>query len=209
MITGGLHRQSSSVSKVVHHNKKAGLDRDASFSLGTLQLFAGLCSVFLLSRSCFFLFGEYFGTKMLVPSYKEYGGEIDQNTRIMGGMWFFISFCMLWCIPRIDEQNRATLFRCCWGVLFFGGLGRLISVITVGSFSPTDDEFMMVLELILAPVLVYWHWNVECQCYAAYHTTPHATPTSPHVPTSPSIPPIPPMDLTKEQSAKEESKKES
>lgn len=107
MITYNRQASQPGLSKV-HHNRRT--EEQDSFSRSSLQLVSLLGVIFLLSRATFSLFGEYFGTQMLIPSYKTYGYEIDQNTRILGGMWFFVSFCILWCLPKIEEQNRATLY---------------------------------------------------------------------------------------------------
>jgi len=115
MITYNRQASQPGLSKV-HHNRRT--EEQDSFSRSSLQLVSLLGVIFLLSRATFSLFGEYFGTQMLIPSYKTYGYEIDQNTRILGGMWFFVSFCILWCLPKIEEQNRATLYRSCMGILW-------------------------------------------------------------------------------------------
>jgi hypothetical protein len=116
MIT--FNRGLSSSKLHAHHYRKI---QEPSFSHRALQLVSLLGAIFLLSRASFSLFGEYFGSQMLIPSYKAYGLEIDQNTRILGGMWSFVSFSILWCIPRIGDQDNATLcvptlemlVRCC------------------------------------------------------------------------------------------------
>ncbi|HET9375460.1 MAG TPA: DUF4345 domain-containing protein [Chthoniobacterales bacterium] len=43
------------------------------------------------------------------------------------GVWLCLGRAMYWLIPTIEKQT--VLFRVIWGVIFLGGVGRLMSMI--------------------------------------------------------------------------------
>lgn len=82
---------------------------------------------------------------------------LDSNLRFFGGMALGLGLVVLWILPTIERQ--AALFRGVWLCAFLGGIGRLISAAAVGSPSDLLVSFT-VLEVIGAPLLVYWQARV-------------------------------------------------
>jgi Domain of unknown function (DUF4345) len=78
---------------------------------------------------------------------------LDSNLRFFGGTWLGLGLAMLWLVPRIESQT--VLFRVIWGAIFLGGVGRLLSIMLVGS-PPIPFIGFTALELIGAPLFVYW-----------------------------------------------------
>lgn len=82
---------------------------------------------------------------------------LDSNLRFFGGMGLGLGLILLWILPSIERQT--ALFRGVWVCALLGGLGRLVSVAAVGSPSPLLLGFTL-LEVIGAPLLVYWQHRV-------------------------------------------------
>jgi hypothetical protein len=82
---------------------------------------------------------------------------LDSNLRFFGGMSLGLGLVLLWILPSIERQN--ALFRAVWICALLGGIGRLISVAAVGSPSHLLVGFTL-LEVIGAPVLIYWQHQV-------------------------------------------------
>ncbi|WP_299553289.1 DUF4345 domain-containing protein [uncultured Tateyamaria sp.] len=77
---------------------------------------------------------------------------IDSQFRFQSGIYFGLAIMIWYAIPRIDRAT--TLFRMIALTIFVGGLGRLLSWLTVGQ----PDAIMtgaMFLELSV-PVLILW-----------------------------------------------------
>ena len=82
---------------------------------------------------------------------------LDSNLRFFAGVWLGIGIAMLWLVPRIESQT--VLFRTVWGAIFLGGVGRLLSILFAG-LPPVPFVAFTVLELVGAPVFVYWQHRV-------------------------------------------------
>ncbi|KJC37037.1 membrane protein [Bradyrhizobium sp. LTSP885] len=82
---------------------------------------------------------------------------LDSNLRFFGGVWLGLGLSLLWLTPRIESQT--VMFRVIWGAIFLGGVGRLLSILVVGS-PPIPFVGFTALELIGAPLFVYWQHRV-------------------------------------------------
>jgi uncharacterized protein YjeT (DUF2065 family) len=82
---------------------------------------------------------------------------LDSNLRFFGGVWLGLGIALLWLIPSIE--NQSILFRAIWGAIFLGGVGRLSSIVVVGS-PPISLIGFTALEIIGAPMFVYWQQRV-------------------------------------------------
>jgi len=60
-------------------------------------------------------------------------------------------------IPNIEQQTG--LFRALWGMIFMGGIGRLISMLVVG-LPPVPFVGFTALEIVGAPLIVLWQARV-------------------------------------------------
>jgi hypothetical protein len=83
---------------------------------------------------------------------------LDSNLRYFHGLWLGTGFVTYWLIPRIERET--TLFRAVWLMVFFGALGRIVSMLTVGL--PANRTFLglFVIELVGPPVFIYWQSRV-------------------------------------------------
>jgi hypothetical protein len=83
---------------------------------------------------------------------------LDSNLRFLGGVWLGLGLAMLWTVPVIEQQ--ATVFRWLWVAVFLGGVGRLLSWLLIGT-PPRPYIGFLLLEIVGAPLFIYWQWRVE------------------------------------------------
>lgn len=77
---------------------------------------------------------------------------LDSNLRYFSGLWLGLGLLILWMIPSIERQK--LVFRLVAGMIFLGGMGRVISMLSFGMPSPLFIVFVL-LELLF-PVLIFW-----------------------------------------------------
>ena len=78
---------------------------------------------------------------------------LDSNLRFFSGVWLGLGLALYWLIPKIDRQT--VLFRALWGMIFLGGIGRLISMVLV-ALPPTPFIGFTILEIVGAPIFILW-----------------------------------------------------
>lgn len=78
---------------------------------------------------------------------------LDSNLRFLSGVWLGVGLTVIWLIPRIETQT--VLFRVLWGMIFLGGVGRLLSMLFLG-WPPIPFIAFTVLEIVGAPIFVAW-----------------------------------------------------
>ncbi len=83
---------------------------------------------------------------------------LDSNLRFFGGLWLGLGLTLLSIVPRIDTET--LIYRIIWGMIFLGGIGRLLSMAFIG-FPPMPFIGFTVLEIIGAPLLVLWQARVQ------------------------------------------------
>lgn len=83
---------------------------------------------------------------------------LDSNLRFFSGVWLGLGVAMCWMIPRIDQQT--LLFRVLWGMIFLGGVGRLISMATF-AFPPGPFIGFTALEIVGSPLMVLWQARMK------------------------------------------------
>jgi hypothetical protein len=82
---------------------------------------------------------------------------LDSNMRFLAGVWLGLGLASWWLVPRITEQT--VLFRFLWLMIFLGGVGRLVSMVSVG-LPLTPFIAFTALEILGAPLFVYWQHRV-------------------------------------------------
>jgi len=82
---------------------------------------------------------------------------LDTNLRFFSGLWLGLGLAYLWLIPSIERQT--ILFRAIWGAIFVGGIGRLLSIALTGT-PPAPFVFFALLEIVGAPLFIYWQHQV-------------------------------------------------
>jgi hypothetical protein len=78
---------------------------------------------------------------------------LDSNLRFLSGVWLGLGLGVFWLIPRIETQT--VLFRVLWGMIFLGGIGRLLSMLFLG-WPPIPFIAFTILEIAGAPLFVVW-----------------------------------------------------
>jgi Domain of unknown function (DUF4345) len=91
---------------------------------------------------------------------------LDTNLRFFSGLWLGLGVALLWLIPSIERQT--VLFRAIWGAIFVGGIGRLLSIVMAGT-PPAPFVFFTWLEIVGAPLFIYWQHQVARAALAGSH----------------------------------------
>jgi hypothetical protein len=121
-----------------------------------LQIVTGVLAVIPVVTGAIGLLGlrdplyQHFGVVPNVP--------LDSNLRFFSGLWLGVGLSLFAILRRIEYHG--ALFRALWGMIFLGGLGRLLSLFDAGA-PPAPFIGVLVLELVGAPLFVLWHRRVE------------------------------------------------
>ncbi len=82
---------------------------------------------------------------------------LDSNLRFFGGVWLGLGLAVYWLIPNIERQT--VLFRAVWGMIFLGGIGRLLSMLFL-ALPPVPFIAFTALEILGAPLFIAWQARV-------------------------------------------------
>ena len=82
---------------------------------------------------------------------------LDTNLRFYSGVWVGAGLALWWLIRTIERQT--VLFRVLWGMIFIGGIGRLLSM-TMLAWSPIPFVAFTAIEIIGAPFFIWWQYRV-------------------------------------------------
>lgn len=85
---------------------------------------------------------------------------LDSNMRFYSGVWVVLGIAVLSTVPTLEKHF--PLYRVLWAMIFFGGIGRLLSIFLIG-LPPIPFIGFTLLEIIGAPVFLYWHYRVANQ----------------------------------------------
>ena len=96
--------------------------------------------------------------------------DLDSHFRYISGIFFATGLGFVSCIP--DIERKGARFRLLGGLIFVGGVSRLISLIAVGVPSP-GHVLGLGMETIVVPLLMLWQWDFARRNYAR-RTTSHA-----------------------------------
>jgi hypothetical protein len=120
-----------------------------------LQVFLG---VFSLIPVIFALLGFLAGAGRLSP--EGVAVDLDNQYRYFSGMYLVVAFLLWSIIPAIEKHGR-TLFLISASI-FIGGLGRVVSYMTMGA--PSQDLMVgMGIELVVPVVFVVWQRAVAAK----------------------------------------------
>jgi len=82
--------------------------------------------------------------------------DLDSHFRYISGIFFATGLGFVSCIPNIERKGPR--FRLLGGLIFVGGVSRLISLIAVGV--PSQGHVLgLGMETIVVPLLMLWQWN--------------------------------------------------
>ncbi|QCB40850.1 DUF4345 domain-containing protein [Sphingomonas sp. PAMC26645] len=89
--------------------------------------------------------------------------DLDSHFRYISGIFFATGLGFVSCIP--DIERKGPRFRLLGGLIFVGGVSRLISLIAVGV--PSQGHVLgLGMETIVVPLLMLWQWNFERRNFA-------------------------------------------
>lgn len=101
-------------------------------------------------------YGMFLGPGMLGGHPAELA-SLDSHFRYLSGLLFAIGLGYASTIPRIETKNRR--FGLLTGIVFVGGIGRLLSATMIGPPS-TAGLGALAMELVIAPTLAGWQIRV-------------------------------------------------
>ena len=78
---------------------------------------------------------------------------LDTNLRFYSGAWLGLGLALFWLIPTIERQT--VLFRVLWGMIFIGGIGRVLSMMRLG-WPPVPFVAFTAIELVGAQLFIWW-----------------------------------------------------
>ncbi len=114
--------------------------------------------VFSLIPVAFALLGFLAGAGRLSP--EGVTVDLDNQYRYFSGMYLVVSFMMWSIIPAIEKHGRTLLLVS--AAIFIGGLGRVVSYMTLGA--PSQDLVVgMGIELVVPLIFVLWQRAVAAK----------------------------------------------
>ena len=113
----------------------------ATAILGTIPVLTGIIGMFGLSDPIY--------ASANLPA----NVLLDSNLRFFSGVWLGLGLAVYWLLPNIDKET--SLFRTVWGMIFLGGVGRLLSMVFSG-MPPAPFIAFTVLEIVGAPFFIVW-----------------------------------------------------
>lgn len=120
-----------------------------------LQVFLG---VFSLIPVAFAVLGFLAGAGRLSP--EGVTVDLDNQYRYFSGMYLVVAFMIWSIIPAIEKHGR-TLFLVS-AAIFIGGLGRVVSYMTLGA--PSQNLVVgMGIELVVPVIFVLWQRAVAAK----------------------------------------------
>ena len=84
--------------------------------------------------------------------------DLDSHFRYLSGLLFAIGIGFASTIPRIETQGAR--FRCLTALVVTGGIGRLASLLAIGTPSPVM-RVALAMELLVTPGLALWQHRVS------------------------------------------------
>ena len=89
--------------------------------------------------------------------------DLDSHFRYISGIFFATGLGFVSCIPNIERKGPR--FRLLGGLIFVGGVSRLISLIAVGV--PSQGHVLgLGMETVVVPLLMLWQWNFARRNFA-------------------------------------------
>ncbi len=117
----------------------------------SLQIVTAILALVPVATGVIGLFG--LGDPLYAPMSLPHSALLDSNLRFFAGIWLGLGLALLWLIPRLDTQT--VLYRVFWGMIFVGGIGRLLSMFFIG-LPPAPFIGFTALEILGAPLFIAW-----------------------------------------------------
>lgn len=103
--------------------------------------------------------GMLLGPRML-DSIAVESGDLDSHFRYLSGLLLAIGIGFASTVPRIETHRGRFLVLT--GIVVVGGIGRLLSLLSIGPPS-SSMEAALVMELLVTPGLALWQRRVARQ----------------------------------------------
>jgi hypothetical protein len=84
-------------------------------------------------------------------------GDLDSHFRYLSGLLLAIGLGYLSTVSAIETRGRR--FGLLTALVVLGGVGRLVSIASVGPLSPVMAA-ALVMELLVTPALAAWQWRL-------------------------------------------------
>ncbi len=125
----------------------------SSFEKRTLQIAVAVaCLVPISAGATGVLMGpRLVGSDLLVAP------DLDSHFRYLSGLLLAIGLGFVSTIPRIEL--RGARFRLLTGLVVVGGIGRLLSLLSIGAPSPVMVA-ALGMELVVTPGLALWQYRI-------------------------------------------------
>lgn len=124
-----------------------------------LQIGLGLFSLIPLA---FAVLGIAQGAAFYAPG-SDVPAAVDNQFRYLSAIYLLVTLLLWWIIPQVEKHALILTFVC--GVIFIGGLARLISHVAVGP--GMDFQFSGMIIELLVPGFVIWQRLVARSARAA------------------------------------------
>jgi len=93
-----------------------------------------------------------------LPSEQDLNPDLQSNYRFFATIWLGLGLMILWIVPRVE--TAVLPLRAVTGIVFLGGLARVLSIVVSGAPHPMFVAFT-ILELVAPPILVLWQNKVR------------------------------------------------
>jgi hypothetical protein len=85
--------------------------------------------------------------------------DLDGHFRYLSGLLLGIGLAYLSAVPRIEQRRQRFLLL--GAIVFIGGLGRLLSVVTIGTPPSLPMIGALMMELAVTPLLTLWQFKAS------------------------------------------------
>jgi hypothetical protein len=82
--------------------------------------------------------------------------DLDSHYRYLSGIFFALGLAFVSCVPAIE--HKGARFRLLGAMVVAGGLARALSWTELGAPS-SGHRLGLVMELVVVPLLMLWHWR--------------------------------------------------
>ena len=116
-----------------------------------LQILTAILALVPIATGIIGMFG--LSDPIYAPMGLPHNALLDSNLRFFAAVWLGLGLALLWLVPRIETET--VLFRVFWGMIFIGGIGRLLAMIFTGLPIAPFIGFT-ALEIFGAPLFIWW-----------------------------------------------------
>jgi len=127
-----------------------------------LQIAPAVVSAIAILTGALNLIGGSDSLRILDESLPAPFAAVDSQIRFFGAIWLGFGVTLFWIISTIEKHT--TLFRLLMAAIFLGGVGRLLSAITIET-PPLLFVVLMVFELLGTPALIFWQSRLNEYVY--------------------------------------------